>query len=59
MKNADENIQKLLRIAEKENKRSNIPPRKFRHTEDGKLLLDPNNKFDKDWYENNEAYDII
>lgn len=59
MKNANEKIQELLRIAEKENKKSNIPPRKFRHTEDGKLILDPNKEFDRKWYKDDEDYDLL
>lgn len=57
--NKEKKIEELLKIAEKQCKKSNIQPRKFQRTEDGELLLDPNNKFDKDWYENDEAYDIL
>lgn len=52
-------IMELLKIAEEEAKKDLIPPRKFKSTEEGTIILDPNNPFDKDWYENDEAYDIL
>lgn len=57
--NKNKSIEDLLKKAEKENKKTGIKPRKFERTEDGKLILDPNNPFDKDWYENDEAYDVL
>jgi len=33
------------------------PPRKMESTEDGTIILDPNNPQDREWYENDEAYD--
>lgn len=59
MINEKKSIEELLKIAEKENKKTAIKPRKFERTEDGKLLLDRYNNFDKDWYENDTAYDIL
>ncbi|MGG4037855.1 hypothetical protein [Heyndrickxia ginsengihumi] len=55
----DEKIWKLLKAAKEESKKIVIPPRKFKRIDDGKLILDPSKKFDKDWYENDEAYDIL
>lgn len=52
-------IKELLKIAEKESKKTAISPRKFERTEEGKLILDPNKQFDKDWFENDEAYDVL
>jgi hypothetical protein len=52
-------IDDLLKKAEKERKKLDIKPRKFESDENGSILLDPNKKFDKDWYENDEAYDIL
>lgn len=52
-------IEELLKIAEKENKKTAIAPRKFDHTAEGKLLLNPSDSFDKDWFENDEAYEIL
>lgn len=56
MSNKNKTIQELLKLAEEEAKRNPIPPRKFESGEDGAILLDPNKKFDKEWYENDEAY---
>ncbi|WP_155918571.1 hypothetical protein [Heyndrickxia ginsengihumi] len=55
----NEKIKELLKAAEKESKKTAIPPRTFKRTDDGKLILDPSKQFDKDWYENDEAYDIL
>jgi hypothetical protein len=52
-------IEELLKLAEEQKNKLNIPSRKFKRTEEGILLLDPNNTFDKEWYENDEAYDIL
>lgn len=52
-------IQELLKIAEEENKKILISPRKFKSTKDGKIILDPSKSFDKDWFENDRAYDIL
>jgi hypothetical protein len=52
-------IEELLKIVEKETKKTAIPPRKFDHTKDGKLLLNPSDPFDRDWFNNDKAYDII
>jgi hypothetical protein len=52
-------IEELLEVAEKEKKKLDIPPKKFKRTEDGTLLLDPNKEFDREWYENDEAYDVL
>jgi hypothetical protein len=51
-------IEELLKIAEKEKNKLGIRPRKFEHTEDGKLLLDPKKKFDKEWFEDDDAFDM-
>jgi hypothetical protein len=52
-------IEELLKLAEEQKNELNVPSRRFKRTEEGILLLDPNNKFDKEWYENDEAYDIF
>jgi hypothetical protein len=51
-------IQALLKIAEQEQKRTAISSRKFKQI-DREIILDPDKSFDKDWYENDRAYDII
>lgn len=45
-------------MAEKEDKKHPIPPREFKSTEDGTIILDPKKEFDREWYENDEAYDL-
>ncbi|MEH7356806.1 hypothetical protein V7150_25195 [Neobacillus drentensis] len=52
-------IEELLKIAEKGNEMLVILPCKFEHTENGKILLDPHKKFDKDWFENDKAYNDL
>lgn len=39
MNDKNKSIEELFKIAEKENKKTAIKPRKFERTEDGKLLL--------------------
>lgn len=34
------------------------PPEKAKVSEDGAILLDKNNPIDREWYENDEAYEI-
>lgn len=34
------------------------PPEKAKVSEDGSILLDKNNPIDREWYENDEAYEI-
>jgi hypothetical protein len=52
-------IEELLKTAKENSEKLGIPPRKFKHTEDGAIILDPSKEFDQEWYENNEAYDIL
>lgn len=52
-------IKELLKSAEEEAKKNPISPRKFKSTEAGIIILDPDNEFDREWYENDEAYDIL
>jgi hypothetical protein len=59
MNKKEKSIEELLELAKKNDKKLNIKPRQFERTEDGKLLMNPDKKFDKDWYENDEAYDIL
>ena len=51
-------IKQLLKQAEIETKKTGIQPRRFERTPDGKLILDPNKEFDRDWYEDDDAYDL-
>lgn len=52
-------IEKLLKIAQEESQRTSNASRKFPHARNGELLLNPKDPFDKDWFENDEAYDIL
>lgn len=40
-------------------KQTGFKARKLEVDENGAMLLDPNNPNDVEWYENDEAYDII
>jgi hypothetical protein len=52
-------IERLLEIAQEESQKTSIPPRKFNRTKEDALLLDPSDPFDKDWFENDKAFDIL
>lgn len=41
------------------NKKTGFKARKLEVDKDGAMLLDRNNPDDVEWYENDEAYDII
>lgn len=53
-----ESIEELLKKAKRLDEELGIPGRKYESDKNGALLLDPNDEFDRDWYENDEAYDI-
>jgi hypothetical protein len=52
-------IEELLRMTQEEARKTSIAPRKFDRTEEGGLLLNPSDPFDKDWFENDKAYGIL
>jgi hypothetical protein len=52
-------IEELLKTAKENSKKLGIPPKKFKHTEDGTIILDPNKEFDREWYGNDKDYDIL
>lgn len=50
-------LEELLKIAKENGERLGIPPRKFKRTEDA-IILDPNKEFDREWYEDDEAFNL-
>lgn len=48
----------MKKLAEVHNQ-SGFKARKIEVDKDGAMLLDPNNPNDVEWYENDEAYNII
>jgi hypothetical protein len=51
-----EKIKELLEIAKENNKKLNILPRTLGCSEDGSILLDPEKKFDRKWFEDDESF---
>jgi hypothetical protein len=51
-------LEELFKIAKENEEKLGIKPRKFKHSEDGAIILDPNKKFDREWYEDDEAFDF-
>lgn len=51
-------VEELLVELHELDKKSKLKPRKL-ESKDGCFLLDPNNPNDREWYENDEAYDIL
>jgi hypothetical protein len=52
----EKTIKELLELAKENNKILNIPPRKSGHSGEGNILLDPDKKFDREWFEDDEAF---
>ena len=54
----DMNTEELLKEMSKVHKKTNFKPEKFNTDKEGTILLNPNNKNDREWYENNEDYNL-
>lgn len=52
-------IDELMKQLGEINQRTGFKARILEVDEHGTILLDPNNPKDVEWYENDEAYDII
>ena len=52
-------INELLEIVQKERERTPFVPQTLQRTKDGTILLDPQNKSDRDWFENAEFDDLV
>lgn len=55
----EKSVEELLLEFAELNRKSKRKPRKLKSDGFGNVLLDPNNPDDVEWYENDEAYDII
>lgn len=53
------NHEELLKKFHELTQASKIKPRTLPVDADGNLLLDRNNPDDREWYENDQAYDIL
>lgn len=54
-----EELNAVMRKLAEVNNRVGFVARKIEVDKDGTMLLDPNNPNDVEWYENDEAYNII
>lgn len=54
-KNKDELLKKATKIYSE----SKFKARKFERDNEGKLILNPNNKFDANWFKNDDAFDDL
>jgi len=55
----EKSVEELLRELHELDQKSNIKSRKLEPDKKGNLLLDPSNKDDVEWYNNDEDYDVI
>ncbi|MEG0291017.1 MAG: hypothetical protein RR941_06345 [Erysipelotrichaceae bacterium] len=55
---AEMSIEELKLILHDVQSKSPFKSRKLAAGEDGALLLDPNNPHDREWYENDEDYNV-
>lgn len=62
-KEVENNVESRLKFLNERlrdvNKQTEFQSRKLETDEQGRLLLDPNNPEDVEWYENDAAYDIV
>lgn len=58
MSNQEKLAEAMNKLA-KVNKRTGFKARKIEVDSEGAMVLDANNPVDREWYENDEAYDII
>ncbi|MEK4086347.1 hypothetical protein [Psychrobacillus sp. FSL K6-1415] len=54
-----EELNAIMKKLAEVNKRTGFIAREIEVDKDGAMLLDPNNPNDVEWYENDEAYDIV
>ena len=55
-KQEDQKIKELLMKISKMQKEAGFKPKEFKTSPDGTILLDPTDKNDREWYENDEEY---
>ncbi|WP_079707682.1 hypothetical protein [Paraliobacillus ryukyuensis] len=51
-------IDDLLKKSEKQHKKLKLKPAKVNVSKDGKIIINPHNQSEKEWYENDEEYDF-
>ena len=52
-------VEKLISEISKINKKNNFQPEKFKSNETGIILLEQKNENDREWYKNNQGYDVL
>lgn len=52
-------VEELIAEVSKTHKKTNFKPQKANTDENGTILLNPNKKNDKEWYENDGDYDVL
>lgn len=52
-------IDELLEEVSKVHKKTKFKAKKLKTDEKGNILLDPKNKSDSEWYENDKDYDVL
>lgn len=52
-------IDELMAEVGKVHKKTKFKAKKFKTDEKGNILLDPKNKSDREWYENDKDYDVL
>lgn len=52
-------IEELMSEVSKVHKKTKFKPQKVKTDENGTILLDPKKKSDREWYENDEDYDVL
>jgi len=55
----DMSVEELLQEVSKVHKKTNFKTKKFNTASDGTILLEPTDKNDKEWYENDEDYNSL
>lgn len=52
-------VDELIAEVSKTHKKTKFKPQKANTDENGTILLDPNQKSDREWYENDKDYDLL
>lgn len=52
-------IEELLKTAYSQEKKLDIPRRKIKESKDGRLIINRDNEFEREWYDNDDKYDLL
>lgn len=52
-------VDELIKEVSKVHKKTKFKARKVTSDENGTIILNPKNKNDREWYENDEDYDVL